>query len=628
MGGMLATPGGSYEDIVNLNEASSSPCRLSVPPAYMQTLGARAVALSSDNHKIGFAFTPEVDFGLSSISLYVANVNSTGNVAISLHESDDTAVEPNGLVNGRTQNSAPVMTANNVPSPYSVTARDSSNNNAETEGFEAYKAVDGSIASDNGFRSNAVPGSVAPIFWAIDFGSGNAKIINKFRLSSFSNADANVRAFPKAFTLWGSNVTSPAYNTDADWVQVTGPTSWVAETDPGTGGCREYYLTNSSAHRHYRFKITDRNGSNAYTAIGEILLFEAESKPCPGTLIQSLGTKAVGSSGSIWIRHTFPARQLYRGRRVWLVFSGQSGADFSLCSRRWGSSAGSMFPDGCESRETTNGTAWTESLQDSKPALVNVVLNSTENHVPQLVYGRFSGRHVHVPGQGLSAVPESGIALNCETLAPEVLYNVYLSSNSGTLTLEASTTSRIVNEGIEVKNGSTSSRFLGVICPTNRISSYRGPIDTEDFRGVCNLHNRLRKPLGRRNPYSANTSENLDGKKFWMDWNNGDFISRIATLGCNFFFKMVFTFTGQNYPLIAVGINGASPMQWNSNAGGAFDRNPVCHEVPIDLSEGFYTIHPLIRDDMTTGGYPGKVAQYWEGGAATWQAYTLGTIEC
>lgn len=629
MGGMLALAGGPYEEIANLNQASSSACRLSVLPAYMDTSGGKPVALTSSDHKIGFAFTPEVDAGLSSISFYVSSVSITGDVSISLHESDSTAVEPNGLVNARTLNSAPVMTSNSTPSPYMVTARDASNNTAETEGFEAYKAVDGLKSADNGFRSNAAPASAAPIYWAADFGSGNAKIINKFRFSSFSNADANVRAFPKAFTLWGSNVASPAYNTDTDWTQVTGAASWTAEVDPGSGGYREYYVTNSEAYRHYRWKITDRNGANAYTAIGEIQLFEAEILQCPGSLIQSLGAKSVGSSGSSWVRHTFDTHQLTRGKRVWLVFSGQNGSHFSICCRKWSNAAGSMFPDGCDSKESTNGVAWTQSLQDGKPSLLNVVLNSTEHHVPQLVYGRFTGRHVYIPGEGIKEVPESGITLNCEALAEAVMYNVYLYINSGALALEASTVPRVTRDGLEVKRGSTSARFLGVIYTANRLGSYQGPIDTEDFRGVCNLHNRIPKTFGKRNPYSAPTNESLDGKMFWMDWNNGDFITRIVTLGCNFKMGIVCTFSGNSYPSLAVGINGASPIQWNTNGWGASSaaRCPMLHEVPIILSEGYFTIHPLVRDDLIQG-YAGNIIHYYEPGASLWQAYTLGVVSC
>src|SRR5271157_3855059 len=70
--------------------------RLWVPPAYMQTSGDAAVALTSDAHAVALRFVPEVDFGLFSVSFYLTAVSITGNCSISLHE--DSAGNPGAKI--------------------------------------------------------------------------------------------------------------------------------------------------------------------------------------------------------------------------------------------------------------------------------------------------------------------------------------------------------------------------------------------------------------------------------------------------------------------------------------------------------------------------------------------------
>jgi hypothetical protein len=444
MGSMVTTSGLSSEVQLATSRKTGT---LWVPPAYMQTSGDREVALTSADHKLAIAFTPEIDFALSSLSFYVTGAGSDGSVSIALCQDGGSSLEPNGLLNGLTARAPLVMTANNAPSPYVVTARDCNNANAEAAGFEAYKAMDGSSVTDVGFRSNAAPTSPAPIYWAIDLGGDGARVINRFRFVSFSNTDINVRAYPRAFTFWGSNEASPAYNTDVGWTQLVGSSSWSTENDPGSLSARDYHVRNARSYRHYRWTITDRNGTAAYTALGEIHLFEAENRTTPGQVIQTLGSINTGVTADVWIRHAFQPVQLWRGKRVWLVFSGQVGATSRLSVRRWNTNPASMFPDGCESKEN-DGNTWTQSLQDNKPALMNVVLNSTQNHVPQLMYGRQSGKGVYLPQTGFCDIPETGIALNCEGLSAGTLFSIYLSLQEGSLRLDASETRRAVSQGI------------------------------------------------------------------------------------------------------------------------------------------------------------------------------------
>ncbi|AFM25978.1 DUF5000 domain-containing lipoprotein [Desulfomonile tiedjei] len=591
MGSMVSTSGLSSEAQLVASQKTGS---LWVPPAYMQTSGDREVALASANHKLAIAFVPEIDFALSSLSLYVTGAGSGGSVNIALCEDDGYSLEPNGLLNGLTARVPLVMTSNNAPSPYVVTARDSNNANAEAAGFEAFKAMDGSTATDVGFRSNAAPTSFAPIYWAIDLGAGDARVINRFRFVSFSNADINVRAYPRAFTFWGSNEVSPAYNTDVGWTQLVGSTPWNFENDTGSTSARDYHVRNAAAYRHYKWKITDRNGTAAYTALGEIHLFEAENRTVPGQIIQSLGSINTGVAADVWIRHTFQPVQLWRGKRVWLVFSGEVGATARLSVRRWNTNPASMFPDGCESKEN-DGNTWTQSLQENKPALMNVVLNSTQNHVPQLMYGRQSGKGVYLPQTGFFDIPESGITLNCEALTAGTLFSVYLSLQEGSLRLDASETKRAVSQGVEVKSDDPSCLFLGIMYAFNHRSTFQGPIDVMDWRGVA--YRGMKKIFGKWCPFAAETYEPAFTGKMWIPASGSDYKVYAALLdGSQVYLEFSVSFNStSNFRLTtAIGMDSMAPPETCLLVPVFSSSIPARCYIKDFFSEGVHYYIPLI----------------------------------
>ena len=252
-----------------------------------------------------------------------------------------------------------------------------------------------------------------------------------------------------------------------------------------------------------------------------------DSEGGPGAKIgDDLATVAVGSSADVWLRAAWDPVQLYRNRTYWLKFTGEVGKNFSLSARRWNASIGSMFPDGCQAKQTSDGTNWTECVQDQKPALLNVVLNSTANHSPQLVYGRFNG-----PGIPLyncvdtwepAPIPEAGIVLNCEALPANTGFNVFLYDNEGVLTLEAAAdaTAAVMPDGIEVKSGATQRRLVGGMYAIERRPGFRAPIDVPDWRGVDNLHNRQPRKIAKYCPYADDTQETIAGNTQWRPWQN------------------------------------------------------------------------------------------------------------
>jgi hypothetical protein len=447
----------------------------------MQTTGDQAVPLTSANHKCAFAFTPEADFALSSLSVYKnAVADADAALAMSIHEDDGMATEPDGLFNGSLTN---IM-------------QGAASASSETVGFEASKGIGGSTNEDNGWRSAAVPTAGSPQDYIIDFGEGASLAINKVQIFSFNNANADIRAYPKDLEI--------AFDqNDNNWQTVI---TAFGQKDPGPARATQFQGVNGTGYRRMRIRITDRNGANEYCSIGEVKVFAAQAKPVPGTLLRSLGSKSAGT-GSGWLRHTFEGFQLQRGKRYWILFSGQEGKSFSLSSRRWNTNEGSLFPDSVYvadddvALKTTSdgGSAWTANLQDDKPAMLNVVLNSTPNHCPQLHYGRKSGGYVYLPTAGLTTIPEQAAVLSLEDKSADETLNVWFHQDG---TLSADTERRVVTEGIEVKNGAPTSRFVGIVHPVERQPGLQGPIDVEDMRLVRNACQDA-VPVGKRCPYGA-----------------------------------------------------------------------------------------------------------------------------
>jgi hypothetical protein len=252
-----------------------------------------------------------------------------------------------------------------------------------------------------------------------------------------------------------------------------------------------------------------------------------DSAGSPGAKIGAdLANVAVGSSADVWLRAVWSTVQVYRNRIYWLKFTGEAGKNFSLSARRWNTSIGSMFPDGCRAKQTSDGTGWTECAQDQKPALLNVVLNSTANHCPQLIYGRFNGPKLPLyngaDAWAPATIPEAGVVLNCEALAANTGFNVFLYDNAGALTLEAvsDATAPVMQDGIEVKSAATQRRLVGGMYAIERRPGFRAPIDVPDWRGVDNLHNPRPRKIAKYCPYASDTQETIPGNTQWRPWQN------------------------------------------------------------------------------------------------------------
>jgi|GEM_PF-4381545 len=327
------------------------------------------------------------------------------------------------------------------------------------------------------------------------------------------------------------------------------------------------------------------------TTPGDIVvaLFEGSGQE---TLLAG-ATIASGSSNGVWKRLTPDTPvQLYRGKRYYLLFMpGGMELDVSFSCNRQNPAQGSGLVLECRSSVTTDqGANWTPLVKDTRPALLNVVLNSTPNHSPQLVYGRSGGKDVALyDGSKWESreIPEAGISLSCEGLTAETLYNIYLHDNAGTLSLEASTTRRMVTDGVEVKSEAPSHRYLGLVCPIERQTGLQAPIKVCDWMGVYNVYNRRTTFVGKTPPYAVST-EGSGSDTNWVAIS--DFTAKFIT-GDQCWLASDFSLASVNGTRLTILLDGIAlpdvPISWTARTSDL-----ISVHAEFMLSEGCHTVCP------------------------------------
>ena len=347
-----------------------------------------------------------------------------------------------------------------------------------------------------------------PLFLTLDLGAANAAAINSFGFTS-----KNVSSFPGAFTFWGSNEAAPAEYTDTDWTQINkvGGTGWSSETVAAAGVTRRFDATNATTYRWYRWKFTDVAATSpAYVLeLSDIQLYATPMQAAPGTSLAVLDTIGSGDTADVWVRQALGTTyQCTRDAPIWLVLKGAASKDFSLSCRHVNTAEGSSHPDGVICKTSTDsGTAWTQLLQNSLPACLNLVINSTAEHCPKLYYGRWSGQYAYLPGAGVQTIPVAGVSLDCTALTADTDYYIYLYGNAGTLTLAASSSAvPTSSEGILVQTGATSRRLTGFMKAREIQTGYQGPVSCKSRREVVNADNLTVIPFGKDCPYYSATS--------------------------------------------------------------------------------------------------------------------------
>lgn len=141
------------------------------------------------------------------------------------------------------------MTANNLPSPYVVSATSYYNNSST---YAPFKACDSDWTSTY-WMSNAVPSSGTPQNWMVDCGAS----ISASVLKLWSKAGGN---HPKNFKLQRTESSNPGLGTDGDWIDVL---TVADNTDPGAGVSQTWTFT-AAASRYWRIRITDPVAGGSY----------------------------------------------------------------------------------------------------------------------------------------------------------------------------------------------------------------------------------------------------------------------------------------------------------------------------------------------------------------------------
>jgi hypothetical protein len=358
-------------------------------------------------------------------------------------------------------------------------------------------------------------------------------------------------------------------------------------------------------------------------------LFEADSAGEPtGSQMGDDIAIVTGSSADVWVRSSWTATSshaLLRGKRYCLVFrrAASDDEDVSLSYRRENTAQGSMFPDACWSKETTDGgSTWTDLEQDSVPALLNVILNSQADDVPQLKFGRESGQYVYIPGVGSMLIPEEAISLDCSALTAATEYFVYLYNDSGTLTLEASETGWTISEGLGVKTGATSRLLLGILYPIDVLGTGdQAPVDVMDRRLLA--YHGMRKTIGKLNPYTAETSytSTFTGWKTWMD--NDDWKIEWVNIGGATFEVSLSHQNGSPWQGYGIAIDSATELHRNSSQSYTYQSHSENSAFLVcKLAPGYHYSYPLMR----TGSQPTPYFRFLTDTVR--KASFMGTLRC
>jgi hypothetical protein len=325
----------------------------------------------------------------------------------------------------------------------------------------------------------------------------------------------------------------------------------------------------------------------------------------PGSSLATLGTVSSGDSADVWVRLVATAYQLMRDRIYWLVGKGSASADFSLSIRRPNTATGSAMPDEMNLClvSTDGGSSWTQATQNGLPAMWNVVVNSVaDKHVPQLCYGRFTGKYSYIPDADMVEIPQEGILLDCSGLTDDTEYYLYEYESGGELAVEASTTIPILSDGIKVKTGETAKRYTGGVVARALISTHQGPIDVSDSRLVDNEYNRVPRTLAKFNPFSGDTLETVTADSQWRSWNGDgdDFAVRLLLQSPRAFLMgahISLIYTSVCY--VSVGLDTKTPYHTAMSRGQAGGMGTL--QVPITMPAGTHTMWPIV---MAPSGTP------------------------
>jgi hypothetical protein len=316
----------------------------------------------------------------------------------------------------------------------------------------------------------------------------------------------------------------------------------------------------------------------------------------PGSSLQALGSLGSGGGGATpeWNRLAISSGnqyQLYHGKAYWIVSKGADGADWDESIRRWNTAQGSMFPDSMPKAmySTDGGSTWTECTQDSKPALWNIVINSLESHVPQLCYGRRDGKFIVMPS-GPEEIQEAGHFLDCSGLTADTLYNVFMDSSG---VLKASTDDWVKVNGLMVRDGTPSEKFVGIIYPKDVLGSGdQAPVDCMDRRLLA--YKGMRKYWGKYCPYYSATTDSNAGTISWRQiMDNNDW--KIEGIGDTVWLEFHTSSNSNGNASCSIGLNKTIPDSYSESGSMYYGGNTgYARYYRSGLPVGLHYAFPLI----------------------------------
>jgi hypothetical protein len=354
------------------------------------------------------------------------------------------------------------------------------------------------------------------------------------------------------------------------------------------------------------------------TAVGTqgnitLKLYTADSDGEPDTLVFDIGTVDSGASADAWIRKTFTAQQLYPGKRYCIVASVAADKDVSFSYNRQDTGQQSGLVPGCWSKSTVNGgTDWTDLTKDSQPALLNIVLASTENHVPQLVYGWTgkAGNKVALYSEDTSAwvlytIPDAGLVYGAEM--DDTVMGVWIYDGGGGPELYLGNQEKGFQDGIEVYAETSTDRFLGLVSGLIRVSTHYGPIRCETYNTLWNAENQTEQVMYRQ-PYAGDAYATGSNTVWQKAANNDDF-----TITCLVGPNTIYTAIGR--VIIASGCPNSdfaimidvagTPIVGRNNGGQGISSWSGDNELNLlfTLSEGVHSIFLMSKETSATNQY-------------------------
>lgn len=216
-----------------------------------------------------------------------------------------------------------------------------------------------------------------------------------------------------------------------------------------------------------------------------------------------------------------------------------------------------------------------------------------------LLLSRKNGRLLTINGAHY-AIPSSGPTLAATGLTPSTLYYIYAYINSGTMTLEASTTAYATDAttGIQIKSGDATRTLVGMARPVT------GPAwsDTVKQRFVRSWYNEPSVKLFSNFTVSRSTASlsrielNTEIRSEFLVWT-GDSVQAVA-MGSHFNNAA----SGRNETNLAFDGTTAEPSGEQSILTGASQTTSFsAQSLKIGLSEGYHYVTLLTSVDSGTG---------------------------